>query len=291
MNIHHLELFYYVARHGGISEAVRHFPYGIQQPAVSSQIIQLEEHLGVTLFQRRPFELTAPGKELYAFVQPFFDNLDAVTAKLQGGLAHHIGIGASEVALREHLPALLPAVKKKFPGLKCTLRQGYQHEIEAWLERREIDLAVSLIGGKMPVGIQHEPLLDLPLILLVPKDSPIQSAEQLWEQDKIGEPLIALPAFETMCRNFQQGLARKGIDWFPSIEVSSMNLIEAYVANGYGVGLFVSVPKVVLSQLVRVIPLEGFAPVTVGVLWNGKATPLVRAFVDACIVRAKQIRG
>jgi hypothetical protein len=29
---HHLELFYYVARFGGISEAVRNIPYGIQQP-------------------------------------------------------------------------------------------------------------------------------------------------------------------------------------------------------------------------------------------------------------------
>jgi len=50
VNIHHLELFYYVAGHGGISEAVRHMPYGIQQPAVSDQVIQLEESLGVTLF-------------------------------------------------------------------------------------------------------------------------------------------------------------------------------------------------------------------------------------------------
>jgi hypothetical protein len=28
MNIHHLELFYYVAKHGGISDAIRHMPYG-----------------------------------------------------------------------------------------------------------------------------------------------------------------------------------------------------------------------------------------------------------------------
>ena len=45
MNVHHLELFYYVARHGGISSAVRHMPYGIQQPAVSSQVLQLEKTL------------------------------------------------------------------------------------------------------------------------------------------------------------------------------------------------------------------------------------------------------
>ena len=45
MNIHHLELFYYVARYRGISRAVRNTPYGIQQPAVSSQILLLEQDL------------------------------------------------------------------------------------------------------------------------------------------------------------------------------------------------------------------------------------------------------
>ena len=46
MNIHHLELFYFVAKHGGIAAAVRNIPYGIQQPAVSGQIAKLEESLG-----------------------------------------------------------------------------------------------------------------------------------------------------------------------------------------------------------------------------------------------------
>ncbi len=72
MNIHHLELFYYVAKHGGIMPAVRNIPYGIQQPAVSAQVAQLEEFLGVTLFQRRPFALTPAGEKLYGFIQPFF---------------------------------------------------------------------------------------------------------------------------------------------------------------------------------------------------------------------------
>ena len=55
MNIHHLELFYYVARHGGITEAVRNIPYGIQQPAVSGQVAQLEGYLGVGFLPIRQF--------------------------------------------------------------------------------------------------------------------------------------------------------------------------------------------------------------------------------------------
>jgi DNA-binding transcriptional LysR family regulator len=90
MNVHHLELFYYVARHGGIMEAVRNIPYGIQQPAVGGQIIQLEEFLGVTLFQRRPFSLTPQGKELYEFIKPFFENLTPMAEKLRGGMTQHL---------------------------------------------------------------------------------------------------------------------------------------------------------------------------------------------------------
>jgi DNA-binding transcriptional LysR family regulator len=82
MNVHHLELFYYVARYGGIMEAVRNIPYGIQQPAVSAQVAQLEEFLGVTLFQRRPFVLTPQGEKLYQFIHPFFSGLDKMTEEL-----------------------------------------------------------------------------------------------------------------------------------------------------------------------------------------------------------------
>ena len=64
MNVHHLELFYYVARHGGVSAAARAMPYGIQQPAISAQILQLEDSLGTTLFHRRPFRLTGTGEAL-----------------------------------------------------------------------------------------------------------------------------------------------------------------------------------------------------------------------------------
>ena len=118
MNIHHLELFYYVARHGGIMEAVRNIPYGIQQPAVSSQIAQLEEDLGVTLFQRRPFSLTPAGKKLFDHIQPFFANLDALESELSGGEARHIRIGA--VRHRAARPSAGTAAKsaKKIPGLE-----------------------------------------------------------------------------------------------------------------------------------------------------------------------------
>ncbi len=226
MNVHHLELFYFVARHGGIMPAVRNIPYGIQQPAVSSQIAQLEEDLGTTLFQRRPFSLTPAGKKLFDYIQPFFANLDALESELSGGGARHIRIGASVIVLRDHLPAMLQNLQKKFPGLRVSLREGHQPELENFLLKEEIDVAVSLVEKKSAPGIQSLPLIEVPLVLLVEAKSKFTNAGQLWSLDKITEPLICLPATEAVCKNFQDGLAKIGMDWFPGIEVCSLDLID-----------------------------------------------------------------
>jgi DNA-binding transcriptional LysR family regulator len=291
MNIHHLELFYYVARYGGITEAVRNIPYGIQQPAVSGQVAQLEQYLGVVLFQRRPFALTAAGEKLYQFIHPFFSNLGLVAGDLQGGRARHIRIGASTLVLRDHLPDFLRNVRKKFPELKIALREGYQAELESMLQREELDLAITVIEKRSAPGIQALALIQLPLALLVPAAGPLRSAEELWKEDRIQEPLICLPAAEGICKNFQQGLARLEVDWFPSIEVSSIDLIQTYVASGFGIGVSVLVPKAPPAPGVRTLPLPPaqFPVVVVGALWRGRPSAIVQAFVDELRLKARAL--
>ena len=290
MNIHHLELFYYVARHGGISEAVRNMPYGIQQPAMSSQLIQLEEGLGVTLFHRRPFQLTGAGEELFAFIKPFFDKLGAVGDKLRsGGKLQHLRVGASEIILRDHLPLPLQILKKKFPGIKVTLRTGYLPALESWLQKQEIDFAVTLLEDKLPGGVNGVPLLKLPLALLLPRSCKVKTAAELWRRDKIEEQLIALPDNEPIVRVFQQTLASLGVDWFTGIEVSSLDVLQAYVGNDYGIGLSVVIPNASPPADVRLLSLPDFPPVTLGALWTGKLTPITQAFLSALQAGAKKL--
>jgi DNA-binding transcriptional LysR family regulator len=290
MNVHHLELFYYVARHGGISEAVRNIPYGIQQPAVSAQVAQLEEFLGVTLFHRRPFSLTPPGEKLYRFIEPFFGGLDGLAAEIQGGKAHTLRIGSSDIILRDHLPGVLNAVRRKFPKLKFALRSSFQPQLEAMLQRQEIDLLITLTDKKPPAGFHSVILLKLPLILVVPKESSLARADELWTRDRIEEPLICLPATEIICKNFQQGLGRRGVDWFPRIEINSTDSIEAYVAGGFGIGISVAVPKAKMSPKVRSLELPGFAPVLVAALWQGKPNPHLRALLDEMREEARRLQ-
>lgn len=289
MNIHHLELFYYVARHGGISEAVRNMPYGIQQPAISGQIIQLEEDLGATLFQRRPFSLTPAGAQLYDFIKPFFDNLTPMAEKLRGGVSQHLRIAASEIMVRDHLPRLLQELRKQFPKLKVSLREGYHPEIITWLQQLEVDLSIGLLCGKPPAGINALPMFQMPLVLLVPQHSKLKSAEELWQRDRIEETLITVPSNQPIRRAFEEGLARRRVDWFGGIEVSTVEVVQTYVASGYGIGVTVGVPKMKYHPQVRPLPLAGFDPVTFGVLWQGRRHPLLDAFLKILDTAARAL--
>lgn len=289
MNIHHLELFYYVARHGGIMEAVRNMPYGIQQPAVSAQVAQLEEFLGVTLFQRRPFLLTPQGEKLYQFIFPFFSGLEKMAEELQGGEARHIRIGASLIILRDHVPELVQTIKRRFPGLTISLREGFPAQLENLLMRDEVDLVFTLIEKKPIPGVNSLALVELPLVLLVEKSSKLTSAEQLWKRDKIDEALICLPERENLTVQFLAKLEKLQVEWFPSIEASSVDLVETYVARGLGIGVSVAVPKKPLHPNVRALPLPGFPPAIIGALWRGKRTRLMQAFLAEAQTRAKAL--
>jgi len=271
--------------------AVRNIPYGIQQPAVSAQVAQLEEYLGVNLFQRRPFALTGEGEKLFRFVEPFFANLEKVANDIQGGQTRHFRIGASTIVLREHMPKLLNGVHKKFPGLKISLREGYPAQLETMLSKDEVDLVITVIDREAPAGFESLVLLELPMVLLVEKSSKLKSAEELWQQDKIDDPLICLPTHEALTKNFQGRLAALDVEWFPTMEASSADLIETYVANGLGIGVSVQVPGKPLQKNVRSLPLPGFPEVLVGALWRGKKSPLLEAFLDMAKQRAAEIVG
>ena len=279
MNIHHLELFYYVAKHDGIAGAVRNMPYGIQQPAVSAQVIQLENNLGVQLFQRRPFELLPAGVELFAFVQPFFEKLDSVGETIRGGTAQTIRIGASGVVFREHLPEVLAAAKDDFPALRPILRVGIQPEIEKWLLEGEIDLGVTVIDTKPPAELKHDKLLELSMVLVVHSRTKLKSAAAILGQDRIEQTLISLPNNEGISRTFQKELAKRKIDWPSGMEMNSLDLIDNYVSSGFGIGLSLKLPQAKRTSGVKLLPLNDFPNVGIGALWRGQLAPLGKSLV------------
>jgi DNA-binding transcriptional LysR family regulator len=280
VNVHHLELFYYVARHGGISAAARQIPYGIQQPAISAQLIQLEDVLGITLFHRRPFQLTSEGEVLYDHIKPFFSNLPELEVKLRGGLDERLRIAAPEVVQRDYLPEMLARVRQRMPKFHFTLTHGRQHEIETLLLNQQIDLGLALLADKVAAGVTTRELLSMPMVLLVPERSKIQTAEELLGRDRIDLPLLTLAANEALSRAFQTELRNRDIDWLPALELGGLDLIASYVAQGFGIGLSLRVPRPLPLTGVRELPLKGFPAIGFHALWCGRLSSVAEAFIS-----------
>jgi DNA-binding transcriptional LysR family regulator len=288
MNVHHLELFYYVARHGGVSAAARHMPYGIQQPAVSAQIIQLEDSLGTTLFHRRPFSLTKSGTELYAHLKPFFEGLPEVTARLRGNQPVHLRIGAPETVQRDYMPRLLNRLKRRFPKMRFSLSTGRADWMEQALLNQEIDIGLTSLLGKRQAGVKEKELLRVEMSLLVPEKSGYTKAASIWERDRIDFPLITLCEEEPVCRLFQTELAKRKVEWFPSLEVPNQELIVHYVAQGFGAGLTLTAnPAGAAPPGTRRLALTDFPAIPYGALWLGNANELQLAFIEEAAAEAE----
>jgi len=280
MNVHFLELFYYVAKHGGISAAVRNIDYGIQQPAVSTQIGKLEKELGVQLFERTPFRLTPAGEILYAHVAPFFDKLPLIATQLRGKVSMQLRIAGAELILRDHVPEALRGVKKLFPGLRYSLRTlGFQSETAAWLRSRQIDVAFMPLNDRAPTGLSQKAMARVPLALQVPRKSKYKTAEEILSQKRITLPLICLAENSNIARTFQRELKRRGIHWPQTIEATSLDLVARNVADGDGIGVGARLKT--SPGGVRMLDLDGFPPVVLGAMWYGEPGAATQAIIDA----------
>lgn len=280
MNIHHLELFYHVARFGGITAAARQMTYGIQQSTISSQILQLEDNLGKTLFQRRPFELTAEGRVLFEAIEPFFSGLDGLAERLRGGAEKHLRIACPEIVQRDYLPHLMERMRRRIPKFHFGLVSARIDEITRLLRNNQIDIGLASADETVAAQWDCRVIFRLPCVLLVKADSPIKGAAEILERDRIDLPLIALPKNEPTCRIFQKELQARGIDWYPAYELASLELITRYVASGFGVGLALDVPGAGLPSRVRALPLPGFPEILFGGFTNGPPGELADAFLD-----------
>ncbi len=291
MNIHHLELFYYVAKFGGIMGAVRNMPYGIQQPAVSGQIIQLEDNLGVKLFQRRPFALSPAGQRLFNAIQPFFSNIDGICDQIREGTTELLRLGAPTTVLDRYFPEFIRDLHKTCPSVKLTLKEGHHSQLQTLLAQGDIDLAITPIEEVSTPGLEQTHLIDVRICLLLPAKSMIQSAEHFWKQDRISETLISLHQDELIVKRFQQYLEKQELSWPSLIELSSLDLIEKYVASNVGVGLGIEGIASDSRSPVRRLPLDEIPPIPVGALWKKDLSQAGREVLELCQKKAAELRS
>jgi DNA-binding transcriptional LysR family regulator len=196
IQLHRLEGFYWVSRYQGYAEAARNFPYSITQPAVHQQVKKLEAELGCKLFERVAkdrVELTAPGRRLYEFCAPFFEELPAVVRAIRSKeTSGELRIGADALALQHVIPGWVRDIASQHPALAIELKEVPELDLES-LRTGAADILVGATVQEAPDEVDAVQVGNLNPFLLVPGSQARVLSKKGNRRDADRQPFIGFP--------------------------------------------------------------------------------------------------
>ena len=149
----------------------------ISQPGLSRQIKQMEQDLGVTLFERnnRRVALTKTGDYLQKELQINLKNLEDILAHsklIHHGKEGHLTLGFVGSAMLQIIPAILKQFNSKFPKIMFKLEEmDNQKQIEGLLSQ-EIDVGFVRLE-RVPRSLEIHTVLKETFCLVLPKNHPV----------------------------------------------------------------------------------------------------------------------
>lgn len=145
LNYHHLYYFYVIAKEGSIAKAATKLNVG--QPALSTQLRQLEESLGKNLFERKKQRLflSEPGRIAFEYADQLFRLGSEMVEVLQDRLQNnrvHVQIGALDSVPK---PVIMDVVMQAHKHGNCTVSvlEGAGGDLLRELSAHQLDLLLS----------------------------------------------------------------------------------------------------------------------------------------------------
>ncbi len=246
MDIRTLKLFLHLAEalHFGRASEAAH----ISPSALSRSIKQLEEELGVVLFERdnRKVRLTHAGQAFGGYAREAVDGWEAMRTRLQsasGELSGEISLFCSVTASYSFLYELLSRFRLKYPKIEIKLHTGDAAAALGRVLSGEEDITIAARPDRLAPQLAFKRICISPLVFIAPLADP--GIEHLIETAAWRELPMILS---------EEGLARQRVDgWFrrkgikPKIyaQVAGNEAIVSMVGLGFGVGV---VPKIVLDN-------------------------------------------
>lgn len=132
LNVNQLRSFYFAAKSESITRAADALM--VTPAAITSQVKQLEENLGLRLLFRsgNAMRLTESGLAVFEKIRKIFeeiDNLELFIAELSKGKSGELRIGCSETAALYVMPKLINTFQSHYPGIKVIIDRGTTSEI------------------------------------------------------------------------------------------------------------------------------------------------------------------
>ena len=228
-----LKNFLVIARHKSVAAASREI--GLTPAAAGQQIQQLEEEIGLELFDRtkRSLSLNTNGRSLIEPIQEIIARYEALGSNLKSGLSGTIVIGALVSSLMGAFGKTLNELKLRYPDLEIKLLAGLSSNFLDQILEGSIDGAIVTESPfTLPQNVQWTELYREPMILITPalttnkitKSSPriklpfIRFERNTWTGHLVDQTIKAnkLPIEESMELNSVEAiieLVRQGIGY------------------------------------------------------------------------------
>jgi len=219
----------------------------ISQPALSKQIKQLEEEIGVRLFRRdtKQVELTAGGKLLYEEWSRLIKNSEkaiGAAKNLEEKQSNKIRVGIAEF---NGLIDIIGPILEQFTEITNNVEVIYEvhgfSQLRKMLENDEVDLIFSL-NTELPSERKRlyvQSLFDMQLCIIVPMKSHLAARESLEVEDLREETVFMFSEeySEAGKKSVEAHLDRKGVHPRKKKEFPNVRSLELALLNGNGVTL------------------------------------------------------
>ncbi len=261
ITLRHLRIFEAVARHGSISRAATELH--LTQPAVSMQMKQLEEQIGLPLVEQvgRRTCLTEAGQLLRLHARDMADRMAHLTASMEQFRSLERGLLRLAVVSTANyfLPALIAEFNARHAGVRISLQVGNRAFVLAALADNSTDLAIT---GQPPEGadVVAQNFKDNPLVVIAPPRHPLAGQGPVGMARLADEVLVMREPGSGTRAAAERHFAALGLTVRPGCEFSTNEAIKQAVRAGLGLAV-VSAQTIDLelqTGCLVVLPVEGF---------------------------------
>lgn len=260
INFKTLGTFLAVAEHASFRKAGEQLHLSL--PAVSMQIKQLEEQLGVPLFQRttRRVDLTREGEQLLISARKAMAELQQGLGELQQAAnvqQGHLSLACVPTVAGTRLPKLLTAFAKKYPGVSVRVRELALPELLEAVRRREVDFGIGPEPQKKG-ELVFAPLFVDEYVALVPAAAARDGRTGISLRELVRMPLLTLSSASLFRRHLDDTLRTQGLEAEMNYEFTHASTLVAMAEAGLGAGLL---PRVAVPARTRLKALRITHPV------------------------------
>lgn len=283
-----LLVFYTVAKKLSFTKAAAEL--FITQPAVSRHIQEMEQQVGMALFERsgKQISLTRAGEVALRhaeIIQANYRQLEYDLNALKGQRSGGLHIGASSTVAQYVLPPVLAHFHDKYADVAITLISGNTEHIEQALLNKDIE--VGIVEGRTHLHqLHYEPFLEDEIVLIARADHPLAQRDEVTLEELKTYPMVLRERGSGTLEVIEYALKDHNIrlsDLSVAMYLGSTEGIKSYLFNSNSLA-FISiyaVEKELRSGTFRILDVKGLtiSRYLYTIQRQGDTSPLAESFL------------